>query len=67
MKVDYETCRTVDEELEYVEKQFEGIGNFFACDVHPNEVKAYKRSFKKLWNKRRNLIHSPEYQYYQVK
>ena len=60
MLVDAENCRTVDEELEYIEKQFDCIGNFFTCDVHPNQVRAYEASFKRLWRKRSEVKRTEE-------
>lgn len=64
MTVNYEKCRTVEEELEYIEYQFECIGNFFVCDVHPNRIKAYHTTFRRLWDKKRALLATEEYQYY---
>ena len=65
MKVSIEKCSTVEEELEYIEKQFNEIGDFFTCDVHPSVVKASNISFHRLWRKWYALTTSLEYKYYQ--
>lgn len=66
MRVNTKECNTVEEELAHIEEQINGVGNFFACDVHPSAVRAAEATSKRLWRKRSRLIRSLEYIYYHL-
>lgn len=61
LRVNRDRCRTVDEELEWIEQQLQACGNFFVCDVHPNVVRADQIRFDRLWRKKREIANSLEY------
>lgn len=63
MKVDTDNCRTAEEELEYIMQQYERIGDFFVCDVHPNQIRACDITSRRLLQKRKALLCSEEYLY----
>jgi len=63
VKVDTEKCLTVDEELEYIERQLDLVGNFFRWDVHPNKARAADISAHRLLKKLVAVRSSPEYFY----
>ena len=65
MKVDTSNCQTVDEKIGAIESEYETVGNFFSCDVHPNVVRADSIRAKRLLRKRLELLRSPEYMFYQ--
>lgn len=61
MRVSFDKCQTVDEELDHIEKQLDLICNFFVCDAPPNRIRAAKISADKLHKKIHKIKNSPAY------
>lgn len=59
--MDKDRCKTVDEELDWIEAQLQTCGNFFAWDVHPNVVRADQIRWERLWRKKAAIAVSLEY------
>jgi hypothetical protein len=62
LKVSKQNIRTPDEEYEYINKQLDSLGNYFAWDVHPNVIRATAIQRKRLYKKQYELVHSEEFQ-----
>jgi hypothetical protein len=63
LRVDKQNIRTLQEECEYLQERLWLTGNFFACDVHPNRVKASLITARRLANKVRSIELSDEFRY----
>lgn len=64
MRVCTECCRTIEEELDYLDDRIHNLGFFFSWEVHPNQVKAADISIWRLYCRKQKLIQSEEYKYH---
>lgn len=64
MKVSTQKIRTPDEEYEYLNKELQECGDFFAWEEHPNRMRAYNIRAARLKKRLSELVASEEFRYY---
>lgn len=61
MRVCKAKAMTPDEELDYLNNEIDKAGNYFAWEVHPNKIRASDMLIKRLRQKIKKIVASPEF------